>query len=134
MTRILFVTDGGRGHHQSLERPVWEEAEPSARHLPKRRRKEAHRRFRVVLEQTSYAEAKAMPAELERWLHRLNESAADSLREAFEELLTLHRLKVPALLRQPLHSTNPSESMFSTVRDCERNITRCRGSPMAQRW
>ncbi len=44
------------------------------------------------------------------------ESAADSLREAFEELLTLHRLKVPALLRQTLHSTNPIESMFSTVR------------------
>ena len=75
-----------------------------------------------------------MLTELERWLRRLNESAADSLREAFEELLTLHRLKVPALLRQPLHSTNPIESMFSTVRDCERNIKRYRDSPMAQRW
>ncbi len=75
-----------------------------------------------------------MLTELERWLRRLNESATDSLREAFEELLTLHRLKVPALLRQTLHSTNPIESMFSTVRDCERNITRYRGSQMAQRW
>ncbi len=75
-----------------------------------------------------------MLTELERWLRRLNESAADSLREAFEELLTLHRLKVPALLRQTLHSTNPIESIFSTVRDCERNIKRYRGSPMAQRW
>ncbi len=63
-----------------------------------------------------------------------HESAADSLREAFEELLTLHRLKVPALLRQPLHSTTPIDSLCSTVRDCERNITRYRGSPMAQRW
>ena len=25
----------------------------------------------------------------------------------------LHKLKVPALLRQSLHSTNPIESMFS---------------------
>ncbi len=54
----------------------------------------------------SYAEAKAILLELERWLRRLNESAADSLREAFEELLTLQRLKGPALLRQTLHSAS----------------------------
>ncbi len=75
-----------------------------------------------------------MLTDLERWLRALNESAADSLREAFEELLTVHRLKVPALLRRTLHSTNPIESMFSTVRDCEGNIKRYRGSHMAQRW
>jgi len=41
---------------------------------------------------------------------------------------------VPALLRKTLHTTNPIESMFSTVRECERNIKRYRGSTMAQRW
>jgi hypothetical protein len=51
-----------------------------------------------------------------------------------EEILTLHRLKVPALLRKTLHSTNPIESMFSTVRDCEDNLKRYRGSRMSQRW
>ncbi|MDF0650271.1 MAG: hypothetical protein P0121_02235 [Nitrospira sp.] len=54
--------------------------------------------------------------------------------EAFEELLTLHRLKVPVLLRQTLMSTNPIESMFSLVRHSERNIKRTRGSLMLQRW
>jgi transposase-like protein len=54
--------------------------------------------------------------------------------EAIEELLTLHRLKIPALLRKTLHSTNPIESMFSTVRDCEGNIKRYRNSKMMQRW
>jgi len=99
------------------------------RHLPKCWRKEAHRRFRIALEQTSYAEAKAMLTALEGWLRILNESAADSLREAFEELLAVHRLKVPALLRKTLHTTNPIES-----RECERHIKRYRGSTMAQRW
>jgi transposase-like protein len=102
--------------------------------LPKRWRNEAHQQFHIALEQTSYADAKAMLTELERWLRTINESAADSLREAFEELLTLHRLKVPALLRKTLYSTNPIESMFSTVRECEGNIKRYRGSHMAQRW
>lgn len=75
-----------------------------------------------------------MLTDFEGWLRQLNESAADSLREAFEEILTLHRLGVPALLRTTLHSTNAIESMFSTVRDCEGNLKRYRGSRMSQRW
>ena len=46
----------------------------------------------------------------------------------------VHKLKVPALLRKSLHSTNPIESMFSIVRSCERNIKRYRNSKMRQRW
>jgi hypothetical protein len=75
-----------------------------------------------------------MLKDFEQWLRKLNDSAADSLKEAFEEILTLHRLKVPALLRKTLHSTDPIESMFSMVRDCEGNIKRYRESAMSQRW
>lgn len=75
-----------------------------------------------------------MLLELEKWLRDINESEADSLLEAIEDILTLHRLKIPALLRKTLHSTNPIESMFSTVRDVEGNIKRYRGSTMKQRW
>ena len=103
-------------------------------HLAKRYRKEAHRRYRTALEQNRYEDAREMLLEMEKWLRGINESAADSLLEAIEEILTLHRLKVPALLRKTLHSTNPIESMFSTVRDCEGNIKRYRGSRMSQRW
>ncbi len=73
-----------------------------------------------------------------KWAHEQGSiylgDQAESLHEAFEELLTLHRLKVPALLRKPLMSTNPIESMFSLVRHSERNIKRTRGSQMLQRW
>ena len=75
-----------------------------------------------------------MLKDFEQWLRQLNESVADSLREAFEEILTLHRLKVTALLRKTLHSTHAIENLFSTVRDCEGNLKRYRGSRMAQRW
>ena len=37
------------------------------------------------------------------------------------------------LLGKTLHSTNPIESIFSTVRDTEMNIKRFRGSAMRQR-
>jgi len=87
-----------------------------------------------ALEQEEYGDARSMLKELEKWLRTKNESAADSLLEAFEELLTSHRLKVPALLRKTLITTNPIESMFSLVRQCEKNIKRPRGSLMLQRW
>lgn len=142
--RILFVTDGGSGLRKALrerfgkklvhQRCAIHKTRNLQRHLAKRYRSEAHQRFTIALEQTDYAEARQMLLELEAWLRTKNESAADSLLEAFEELLTVHRLKVPALLRKTLLSTNPIESMFSLVRHSERNIKRSRGSAMLQRW
>ncbi len=142
--RILFVTDGGSGLRKALrerfgkklvhQRCAIHKSRNLQRHLAKPYRTEAHRRLMLALEQTSYADARRMLLELEAWLRTKNESAADSLREAFEELLTVHRLKVPALLRKTLLSTNPIESMFALVRHSERNIKRSRGSAMLQRW
>lgn len=142
--RVLWVTDGGGGIIKALrdrygkklihQRCTIHKDRNIQRHLPKRYRKEAHRLFRTALEQNSYKDAKKMLRDCERWLRDINESAADSLLEALEEILTLHRLKVPVLLRKTLGSTNPIESMFSMVRDCESNIKRYRTSKMRQRW
>ena len=81
-----------------------------------------------------YAEADKALGAFEAWLSRINQSAVDSLHEAREEILTLHKLKVSALLRKTLCSTNPIESTFSTVKQCEKNIKRYRSSKMSQRW
>jgi len=86
------------------------------------------------LEQSSYEDARRMLLDTEKWLRGINESAADSLLEAIEEILTLHRLKIPRLLRKTLHSTNPIESMKGLLRDTEGNIKRYRNSRMMQRW
>jgi len=142
--KVLFIIDGGKGIAKALkdrygrklilQRCTIHKDRNLQAHLPKKHRAEAHRRFRIALEQNDYKEAEKMLRELEKWLREINESAADSLLEAFNELLTLHRLKVPALLRKTLHSTNPIESIFSRVRACEKNIKRYRSSKMSQRW
>ena len=142
--RIIWVTDGGSGIIKALkerfgkglihQRCTIHKDRNIQRHLPKRYRKEAHYKFRTALEQKNYRDAKEMLLDFEQWLRAINESAANSLLEAIEELLTLQRLEVPELLRKTLHSTNPIESMFSTVRDCEGNIKRYRGTGMTQRW
>lgn len=142
--RTLFVTDGGGGIIKALkdrfgkkllhQRCAIHKSRNIQKHLAKKYRQEAHRRLWNALEQNNHEDAMAMLKEFEKWLRSKNESAADSLLEAFEELLTVHRLKVPALLRKTLMTTNPIESMFSLVRHCERNIKRSRGSKMLQRW
>ena len=141
---IIFVTDGGKGIIRALkdrfgkdlihQRCTIHKDRNLQRHLPKRFRKEAHRRFCRALALKDYEEAKRALTDFEKWLRQINESAADSLLEAKEEILTLHRLSVPALLRRTLHSTNAIESMFGTVRFCERNVKRHLGSKMSQRW
>lgn len=142
--RIIFVTDGGSGLIKALrdrfgnklihQRCAIHKSRNLQKHLAKQYRKEAHRRLKSALEQVSYSDAKNMLGELELWLREKNPSAADSLLEAFDELLTLHRLKIPTMLRVSLMTTNPIESMFSHVRHCERNLKRTRGSKMLQRW
>ncbi len=142
--KVLWVTDGGSGLIKVLkdrfgkklihQRCTIHKDRNIQLHLPKRYRKEAHRRFRIALEQNHYEDAKTMLKEMEKWLRKINESAANSLLEAFEEILTLHHLKVPATLRKSLHSTNVIENIFSQVRHCEKNIKRYRNSAMTQRW
>lgn len=141
---IIFVTDGGKGIIRALktrfgkdlihQRCTIHKDRNLQHHLPKRYRREAHRRFRHAVELKDYEEAKRALDDFEKWLRQTNESAADSLLEAREEVLTLHRLRVPALLRRTLHSTNPIESMFGTVRFSERNVKCHSGSKMSQRW
>jgi len=141
---IIFVTDGGGGIIRAIkdlfgkelihQRCTIHKDRNIQSHLPKKYRREASRRFRDAINLKTHEDAKKSLESLKKWLSEINESSARSLAEAQEELLTLHRLKVPELLRKVLHSTNSIESMFSTVRACEKNIKRYRGSKMSQRW
>jgi transposase-like protein len=141
---IIWITDGGTGVIKTLnnrfgknlihQRCTIHKDRNIQRHLPKKYRKEAHIRFRNALNLKSYKDAKEELKKMEVWLRNVNESAANSLLEAFEEIITLHRLELPELLRKVLHFTNSIESSFSGVRQCEKNIQRFRNTKMLQRW
>ena len=143
-SEILFVVDGGKGVIKTLkerfgkqlmyQRCTIHKDRNIQRHLPKKYRGEAHRRFRNAIDCASYRDAKEELLSLEKWLERINPSAAESLKECTEELLTVHRLGVPPLLRKTLHSTNPIESMFSQVSTKIGRIKVMKKGKMAQRW
>lgn len=61
-------------------------------------------------------------------------SAAASLREGLEETLTVHRLKIPGLLRQTLCSTNPIESANSVARYTTERVKNWRNGTQVIRW
>ena len=64
----------------------------------------------------------------------LNPSAARSLEEGLEETLTVHRLRIPELLRETLASTNVIESAFSVVEKVCANVKRWHGGDQRERW
>lgn len=81
-----------------------------------------------------YAAAKQALNKLHRELMDLNPSAARSLGEGLEETLTVHRLRVPPLLRQTLASTNVIESAFSVVERVCKNVKRWQDGDQRERW
>ena len=73
--------------------------------------------------------------ELVDWLSKINQAAASSLEEAEMETLTVIKLKTPALLRKTLASTNPIESVFSTVGAKSKRIKNWKSGPsQVSRW
>jgi putative transposase len=60
--------------------------------------------------------------------------AVASLLEGLEETLTVHRLKVPGLLRETLRSTNPMESANAACRGIIRRVCNFRDGEMALRY
>lgn len=143
-SQILYVIDGGKGVIKALkerfgkdliyQRCTVHKDRNIQSHLPKKYRKEAHRRFRNAIDCYSYEDAKAELSALEQWLEKINPSAARSLTECSEELLTVHQLKISPLLRKTLHSTNPIESMFSQVSTKMGRIKAMKKGKMAERW
>jgi putative transposase len=141
---ILFVIDGGKGIIKALrerfgkqllyQRCTVHKDRNIQSHLPKKHRKEAHRRFRNAVDCMSYQDAKDGLMRLKKWLEEINPSAVKSLEECTEELLTVHRLNVPPLLRKTLHTTNPIESMFSQVSTKVGRIKVVKKGSMAERW
>jgi transposase-like protein len=91
------------------------------------------RRLSEAYHETGYEAAKASLEATARWLEQINADAASSLREGWEETLTVVRLGVPGALRRTLATTNPIESELSVTRRVTARVTRWRDGDM-RRW
>ena len=97
--------------------------------------KELERRFDRVRKAQGLKAGEEALKELERFLGERNKAALESLREAGDELLAVHRLEVPATLHISLLSTNLIESPFGNVRRKLERVTRWDASTdQPSRW
>lgn len=104
-------------------------------HLPKELHGQVRWRYRAALEANDAESALKELRKLAAWLERQSVSAAASLREGMEELVTLQRLGVRDLgLLRSLGSTNPIESCFSRCQASTRRVKRWRDQAMVLRW
>ncbi len=80
------------------------------------------------------AEAKAISSQLESVLRDLNLSALESYREAKDDLLVIHELKLSRQLKKFYSTTNPIESLNSLIEEDMRRVKKWESSEHFQRW
>ena len=141
---LLFVIDGSKALRKAIRQvfgndvPVQRCTQHKERnvldHLPERDRQAVKARLRRAWSETDHDRALAQLNALALELDRAHPGAAASLREGMEETLTVTRLRITGKLKRTLQSTNPCESMISTVRAIHRNVKHWTSGDMCLRW
>ncbi len=102
--------------------------------LPERDREAVKSRLRQAWKDTDHDRALEQLNTLALELDHAHPGAAASLREGIAETLTVTRLGITGKLKLTLQSTNPIESMISTVRVIHRNVKHWSSGEMCLRW
>ena len=141
---LLFVIDGSKGLRKAIRQvfgndvPVQRCTQHKQRnvldHLPERDRDPVKARLRRAWKETDHDRALEQLTSLALELDHAHPGAAASLREGMEETLTVTRLGITGKLKLTLQSTNPCESMISTVRVIHRNVKHWSSGDMCLRW
>jgi len=141
---LLFVIDGAKalrkairqvfGNKVPVQRCVQHKQRNVLDHLPERERPAVKTRLRRAWKETTHDRALEQLTALALELEHAHPGAAASLREGMEETLTVTRLGITGKLKLTLQSTNPCESMISTVRVIHRNVKRWTSGDMCLRW
>jgi len=141
---LLFVIDGAKalrkairqvfGNKVPVQRCVQHKQRNVLDHLPERERPAVKTRLRRAWKETAHDRALEQLTALALELDHAHPGAAASLREGMEETLTVTRLGITGKLKLTLQSTNPCESMISTVRVIHRNVKRWTSGDMCLRW
>ena len=139
----MFVLDGGKALHKSvteifgkyaaIQRCQVHKKRNVLSHLPKSELANVGLAISQAYLEFDYNKAKNALLLIADNLEYRYPAAANSLMEGLEETLTVHRLKVPALLRQSICTTNPMESANSVCMSIVRRIKNWKNGEMILR-
>lgn len=125
--RLFAVIDGSKalrkglvdvfGDRLIIQRCSLHKLRNLKKYAPQKYHKQIAWRMKKLMNLVSFEEAVAELASFTHWLAGISQECESSLAEAGDELLTVHRLRLPKGLRQSLSTTNMIESLFSVVRE-----------------
>jgi len=141
---ILVIIDGGKGLRAAVrrvfarralvQRCLWHKRENVVSYLAKREQPSWRRRLQRAMNRPTFEEARSALDEIEAELEQINQSAAASLREGLDEVLTLHRLGVFAALGRSFKTTNCLENVNALVEERCAKVDCWKNSNQRQRW
>lgn len=142
--KILACIDGSKGIAKAIkivfgdramiQRCQWHKRENVASYLPKSEQVSFKKRLQAAYDRPSFSEARSALRELELELASRNQNAQRSMLEGADEVLTLHRLGMFALVGVSFKTTNCIESLNSQAKNYCRRIRRWKNSSQKQRW
>lgn len=140
----LFVVDGSKGLRKAItqtfgrwariQRCQVHKTRNILEHLPEARRPWVHAQLRKAWAEPNAPKARRQLLRLADALEDQHPSAAASIREGLDEILTLAELGVTGALHRTLRSTNPIENLQEAIQRTARRVKRWRGGTMALRW
>jgi transposase-like protein len=141
---ILAIIDGGKGLRSAVrkvfskralvQRCQWHKRENVVSYLAKRDQATWRKRLQRAMDRPTYQEARLDLEKLHAELDPINQSAAASLREGFDEILTLHRLGVFGQLGRSLKTTNCLENVNGLVEERCAKVDCWKNSNQRHRW
>jgi putative transposase len=142
--QYLFVLDGSKalkkavvdrfGSRVLIQRCRVHKGRNIQKYLPQKYHKLLSMKLWAAWGMTKYEDAYKELQKVRDWLASINQAAARSLDEGFDETLTVNRLGLSPEHRQLFGSTNIIESCFSLAGDLCHNVKRWRNANMAWRW
>jgi transposase-like protein len=141
---LLFLLDGSKalkkgvllvfGKEALIQRCWLHKSRNIKAYLPESYQAQAHFKLKAIMHMNHYQDAKKAYDLFYKWLDNISTEAANSLQEAGEDLLTLHKLGVIGELRKSLASTNMIESLNSTVRYKSYRVKNWNSPEQSSRW
>lgn len=141
----LFVAiDGGKGlrkaveetfgHYAIIQRCQWHKRENVVSYLKKEDEKTYRWKLQDAYDKETYEDARSALLEIHKELQAINESAARSLMEGFEEILTIHRLGLSTTFGRSFSTTNCIENLNGLVGKHTAKIKYWKNSNQRFRW
>ncbi len=142
--KVLYIVDGSKGfrkaikqvcgEHVPVQRCTWHKLENVQSYLAEEEHDRVKRDFYRALDHESYEDAKMELMALKERLRPINISAANSLLEGMDEILTLHRLGIEQKLWRSFRTTNCIENLNSQLGKYLRKVKRWQSSDQRHRW